>query len=517
MRQRRWGWIVGVAAALLVAGALYSSGGAGESRGPSILPNPNARAPEVTASGSVLHVVTEAPAEVLVVDTVPPTEDVTLLWFEGRGTATSSLGSVVLDAAAAPIRFDHRLRPERLRFRLDGREPASVAQSADGTFWVATTEGSLIHLDARGAIADTAAATFDFSQVTADPAGRVWAVRSPEQFSFPFRFDPEPLIQPVGHTDSIDVLARRPHNPIFLHLVNAGRIAFAEDGGVFYAPFIRDEIIRFSPDGDTVWVASRGMQHGVEEPSFGRDDAGQPVLDYAPVNLGLQIGPDGLLYVLSTPENSTTEGRLDVIDPDSGMVRRTAVLPTSIPTLAVDETGRVYLLDDFRLLTGTAPAEREALAPFDLEEKQGGRLRLADYEGSVVLINFWASWCLPCREEMPALNALAESFDDEESFAFISLSDDVQPDKAIAFIDELGFTFPVGFGKGKLRQEYHYLGLPFTVLVDAEGHIVQRWSGFAGEDQIAAVRNVIRTELDRMTDVAQASGQSGGHMHHEMH
>ena len=97
------------------------------------------------------------------------------------------------------------------------------------------------------------------------------------------------------------------------------------------------------------------------------------------------------------------------------------------------------------------------------------------------------------------------------------LSDDVRPEKAVEFIDEFGFTFPVGFGRGKLRQEYHYLGLPFTVLVDAEGRVVQRWSGFAGEDQIAAIRNVIRTELDRMIDVAQASDQGGGHMDHEMH
>ena len=67
-------------------------------------------------------------------------------------------------------------------------------------------------------------------------------------------------------------------------------------------------------------------------------------------------------------------------------------------------------------------------------------------------------------------------------------------------------------GNGKLRNDYHYIGLPFTVLVDAEGRVVQRWSGFAGEGQIDAIRAVIRTELDRMLDQADPAtiGQ-----HHE--
>ena len=517
MARRGWGWVAGAAAALIAVGALYTSGSAGENRGPVARPNPEAHAPEITEVGGVPHIATLQPAEQLVLDTVPPDDSVDLLWFQGRGASPTASGAVVLDAAGTPIRFDSRLRAERLRFRLGGREIANLAQSGDGTFWIATREGSVLRIADDGTIADSIPQPFDYTHVVSDAGGRIWAVRSPEQFSFPLRLEPAPLIAPVDHETDLDVPARRPQIPIFVHLVNAGRVVFGEDGSIYFAPFIRDEIIRFGPDGDTVWVATRGLPHGVEEPKFELDETGKPILDYAPVNLGLRWGPDGMLYVLSTPGYTTAVSRLDVIDPNSGIVRRTTELPTPLPTIAVDETGRAYLLDEFVLLTGVAPAERVPLTEFDLPRMRGGRMRLADYEGKLLLINFWASWCAPCREEMPALDTLALSFPGEP-FAFIALSDDVEPDKARAFIEEFGFEFPVGLGKGKLRNAYHYIGLPFTVLVDAEGRVVQRWSGFAGDGQIAAIRGVIRTELDRMLDNADPgtpnhTGHAGQHQH----
>ncbi|MFW6085150.1 MAG: redoxin domain-containing protein, partial [Gemmatimonadota bacterium] len=239
---------------------------------------------------------------------------------------------------------------------------------------------------------------------------------------------------------------------------------------------------------------------------------------YAPVNIGLRLGPDGMLYALTTPGHTTQRARLDRIDPDSGVVRATVELPTALPTLAVDPDGRVYLLDDFRLLTGVAPAEREPLEPFNLEGLDGERIRLADYRDRVVLVNFWASWCAPCRQEMPELDALRREFSPER-FALIAISDDLEPADARAFIDEFGFTFPVALGRGKMRSRYHYMGLPFTVLVDTGGRIVQRWAGYGEEPQIRAIRALVTAELERTgADLAAPTGPdgsaAGGHAGH---
>ena len=116
--------------------------------------------------------------------------------------------------------------------------------------------------------------------------------------------------------------------------------------------------------------------------------------------------------------------------------------------------------------------------------------------GGVTLINVWASWCEPCREEMPALDSLQRSIDND-AFRFVTLNEDVDPEDAADFLDVFGFTFPAALGLGNMKNVYHYRGLPLTLLVDRQGLIVQQWIGFAGHDQLAAIRTVIDAELAR--------------------
>lgn len=494
------GWVgaATMAVAALYAGALASSGFSGIHRSAATRPNPDATPPVVRDVGGVRHVETTGPAELLDADTTPPDrDDVALLWLQGRPAVPSPAGRVALDVAGAPIAFDGRLVARRLTWRLEGREPASVAPDGEGGFWIATRTGSIVRISPDGMIADTAAPSFDYSWVAAGMDGEVWAFRSPEQFAFPFGRPPVPLVVPVGHERAPPVPSREPAVPIFEHLVNAGRLVPMQDGGFVFAPFIRDEILRFGAAGDTMWRATRGLTHGVEEPSLELGSDGRPLLDYAPVNLGLQWGPDGMLYALTTPGYTVERSRLDRLDPRTGVVLATTELPTALPTVGADPDGRVYLLDDFRLLTGVAPAEREALKPFELEGLDGGVIRLADFAGRLLIVNFWASWCEPCRDEMPALDSLRREFPPER-LGLVAISEDVDTADARAFIEEFGFEFPVGLGKGKMRSEYHYVGLPYTLLVDPRGRVIHRWLGDGRDPQIRAMRALITAELERM-------------------
>ncbi|NIQ99510.1 MAG: redoxin family protein [Gemmatimonadales bacterium] len=484
----------------LVAGLAVAALGVGDGggRGPIAVPNPDVAAPVESLVGAVRHVYQADAPELLLPDTLVPAQAVQLLWFQGRPVSRlRGGGSVTLDGAGGVVRFDTRLTAHRVQLRLEGRAPISVAAAGDGGFWLVDGEGNVLRTGPGGELVHTLPAPFDYAAVVADPQGGAWLARSTELFSYRLATHSDPLLvylDPGGERSQTMGSVLLPEHVLLVELANAGHVT-AGTSAVYFAPFVRDEVIAFSRSGDTLWVAHRGLPQAVDEPRFELTDDG-PTIDYAPVNLGIALGPDGRLYVLSIPGFTTMESRLDVYDTEAGRLQRTAWLPTPLPTLGLDAEGRLYLLEPFRLLTGIAPHEREAFAPFDLETLGGERTTLADFQGKVVLVNFWASWCAPCRVEMPALDSLWRSIQDSD-FAFITMNEDIDVGDAGEFLDEYGFEFPVLLGRGKLRQRYHYLGLPFTVLLDRQGRVVQRWIGFAGEDQIASIRAVIRAELDR--------------------
>lgn len=123
------------------------------------------------------------------------------------------------------------------------------------------------------------------------------------------------------------------------------------------------------------------------------------------------------------------------------------------------------------------PPSREA-PPFALPELSSGReTTLASFRGRPVLVNFWATWCPNCVEEMPALEALHKRRSGE-GLAVIGVNLDDEPGKAAPpFIQKLGITFPQLVGDKATTARYGVRGLPVTVLIDAEGRLVRRWTG----------------------------------------
>lgn len=124
-----------------------------------------------------------------------------------------------------------------------------------------------------------------------------------------------------------------------------------------------------------------------------------------------------------------------------------------------------------------ADAQIEQRPDFTLIDLEGTPHSIRDWDGKVILINFWATWCPPCVREIPAFIKLYETYQDK-GFTIIGIALDNKQD-VIDFIDPMGVEYPILLGDQKgiqLTQEYgNRLGvLPYTVVIDRNGRIVER-------------------------------------------
>jgi len=135
------------------------------------------------------------------------------------------------------------------------------------------------------------------------------------------------------------------------------------------------------------------------------------------------------------------------------------------------------------------------LAPsFVLEDLTGHPLSSADFAGKVVLVNFWATWCPPCKAEMPDIEQLYREFQDR-GFEVIGVDIEEKPATVRAFRDEHGLTFPLVIDpRGSVNSTYHLRGLPTSWLIDRQGILRAVW---VGPLNIEKARRQIRDLLER--------------------
>lgn len=144
--------------------------------------------------------------------------------------------------------------------------------------------------------------------------------------------------------------------------------------------------------------------------------------------------------------------------------------------------------------SGGAPAGAvHSVAPgFVLHDLDGQSLDLSNYRGKVVLLNFWATWCAPCRGEIPHFIDLQNRYR-AQGFQVIGISMDDGPKPVRDFYREFKMNYPVALGTEKVAESYGgVLGLPINFLLDRDGHIVAK---HVGEVDMAVVEQQIQTLL----------------------
>ena len=166
-----------------------------------------------------------------------------------------------------------------------------------------------------------------------------------------------------------------------------------------------------------------------------------------------------------------------------------------IGTVAIAVLVGLYVLNRHR---GVSPSLRvtsaeHPLAPeFSLPELTGQKLKLSDYRGKVVLLDFWATWCEPCREEIPHFVELQNKFGDQ-GLQIIGVSMDDGPEPVRDFYQQFKMNYPVVMGNARTGELYGgVLGLPIAFVIGRDGRI---YSKHIGATDISLFDHEIKAQL----------------------
>jgi cytochrome c biogenesis protein CcmG/thiol:disulfide interchange protein DsbE len=193
---------------------------------------------------------------------------------------------------------------------------------------------------------------------------------------------------------------------------------------------------------------------------------------------------DAAAAELNEPDTDSSETQEPPFKPS---VIRTRVIPTIAIVMVAGLLGllayAMFAPEDARMGqwrvagSGYLVPEGEMDAPdFTAEMFDSGEVNLSDLRGKIVVVNFWASWCAPCRDETPLLEAVQDNLGDDVVLVGLNTGD--TEDDARAFLDEFDVTYTVARDvNGAIAVDYGVTGMPETFVIDADGNFAVKYLG----------------------------------------
>ena len=170
------------------------------------------------------------------------------------------------------------------------------------------------------------------------------------------------------------------------------------------------------------------------------------------------------------------------------------VMTMAIFFLALSVTEPSGASDSFSALKMSRLPAGSMAMPFELTSLDGTRVSLSELAGKVVLVNFWATWCGPCKEEMPSLARLQQQLDPKK-FVLLTVTTDLQRQGIAQFLSQVGVTLPVLFDEDQeVSRSFMVRGLPTTVVVGRDGTLLGRAVGpreWDSQESVALMRQMM--------------------------
>ncbi len=138
----------------------------------------------------------------------------------------------------------------------------------------------------------------------------------------------------------------------------------------------------------------------------------------------------------------------------------------------------------FACTNKSAQSNGAVASDFTLQDMSGKNVKLSDYKGKVVLLDFWATWCPPCRASIPSIEKIHKAYKDRGLVVLAVSLDEGDWDSVKSFITESHITYTVLKGTENVAADYMVRTIPMLLILDKEGHISKRYLGFGNEEDL---------------------------------